>query len=213
MSDPYASGRLSLKIFWATLERRLAEASADELRAILRAMAVEVIPSERSSFLARLGVGPVSALPKRTPWENLLADIDDLAEQIQDTMEDAVQWEEEYGWEDERDSLGPYDGFIEALTAFLERTGLAFDSGETALALQAYERLLELMRLKDDYDRGIHPADLPKEEMQEAAARYLRAVYENAPLARRSAILYEQLKGARSQFGLLQRPVMLEDLI
>uniref|UniRef100_A0A832EKQ7 Uncharacterized protein n=1 Tax=Desulfacinum infernum TaxID=35837 RepID=A0A832EKQ7_9BACT len=117
MSVPYASGSLPLKIFWETLERRLAEASADELRAILRAMAVEVIPTERSSFLARLGVGPVSALPKRTPWENLLADIDDLAEQIQDTMEDAVQWEEEYGWEDERDSLGPYDAFIEARIA------------------------------------------------------------------------------------------------
>jgi len=214
MSDPYASGKVPLKIFWEALERRLAEASADELRAILRAMAVDVCPTERSSFLARLGVGPVSALPKRTPWENLLADIDDLAEQIKDTMEDVVQWEEEeYGWEDERDSLGPYDGFLEALTALLERTGLAFDSGETALALRAYERLLELMRLKDDYDRGIHPADLPKEEMQEAAARYLRAVYENAPLDRRPAILYEQMKGARSQFGLLQCPVMLEDLI
>ncbi len=75
MSDPYTN-QLPLKTFWEAVERRLAECSADDLRAILRAMAHQVRPSERSSFLTRLGACSVSVHEPRTPWENLLADID-----------------------------------------------------------------------------------------------------------------------------------------
>jgi len=214
MSDPYTSDKLPLRTFWEAVERRLAECSADDLRAILRAMAREVRPSERSSFLTRLGVGSVSVPEPRTPWENLLADMDDLAQEIQDAMENADEWEEEHGWEYEyeEDSLGPYEEFVEPLTALFERTGLAFDGGEIALARQAYEELLDLIHLEDDYGRGINPSDLPQEEMQEAAARYLRAVYESEPPARRPAALYDPMRSARSRFGLRRRP-MLEDLL
>lgn len=214
MSDPYTSDKLPLKTFWEAVERRLAECSADDLRAIMRAMAREVHPSERSSFLTRLGVGAVSVPKPRTPWENLLADMDDLAQEIQDAMENADEWEEEHGWEYEyeEDSLGPYEEFVEPLTALFEQTGLAFDGGEITLARQAYEKLLDLIHLEDDYGRGIGPADLPPEEMQEAAARYLRAVYESEPPARRPAALYDPMRSARSRFGLRRRP-MLEDLL
>jgi tetratricopeptide (TPR) repeat protein len=214
MSDPYTSDKLPLKTFWEAVERRLAECSADDLRAILRAMAREVRPSERSSFLTRLGVGAVSVPTPRTPWENLLADIDDLAQEIHDAMENADEWEEAHGWEYEyeEDSLGPYEEFVEPLTALFERTGLAFDSGEIALARQAYEKLLDLIHLEDDYGRGVNPSDLPQEEMQEAAARYLRAVYESEPPARRPAALYEPMRSARSRFGLRWRS-MLEDIL
>ena len=217
MPDPDTSGKLPLKTFWEAVERRLAECSADDLRAILRAMARQVRPSERSSFLTRLCVGFVSVPAPRTPWEDLLADIDDLAQEIHDAMENADEWEEEeHGWDYdydyEEDGLGPYEGFIEPLTALFERTGLAFDSGEIALARQAYEKLLDLIHLEDDYGRGIGLADLPQEEIQEAAARYLRAVYESEPPARRPATLYEQMGWVRSRFDLRRRP-MLEDLL
>ena len=214
MSDHYTSDKLPLKTFWEAVERRLAECSADDLRAILRAMARQVGPSERSSFLTRLGVGTVSVPTLRTPWEDLLADIDDLAQEIHDAMENADEWEEEHGWEYEyeEDSLGPYEEFVEPLTALFEQTGLAFDSGEIALACQAYEKLFDLIDLEDDYGRGINPSDLPQEEIQEAAARYLRAVYESEPPARRPATLYDQMRQAHSRFGLRRRP-MLEDLL
>jgi hypothetical protein len=45
---------IPLKAFWATVEARLAACSADELRAILRAMANETPPTGRQAFLARL---------------------------------------------------------------------------------------------------------------------------------------------------------------
>jgi len=214
MSDHYTSDKLPLKTFWEAVERRLAECSADDLRAILRAMARQVGPSERSSFLTRLGVGTVSVPTLRTPWEDLLADIDDLAQEIHDAMENADEWEEEHGWEYEYegDSLGPYEEFVEPLTALFEQTGLAFDGGQIALARQAYEKLLDLIHLEDDYGRGVNPSDLPQEEMQEAAARYLRAVYESEPPARRPAALYDPMRSARSRFGLRRRPV-LEDIL
>jgi hypothetical protein len=44
-----------LKTFWEAVEQRLAACSAEELRAILRAMAQETSSSERHVFLEKLG--------------------------------------------------------------------------------------------------------------------------------------------------------------
>ncbi len=47
--------RISLKIFWETIEQRLAACSAEQLRAIVRAEAQEVAPNGRQAFLDKLG--------------------------------------------------------------------------------------------------------------------------------------------------------------
>jgi hypothetical protein len=210
----FPSDKLPLKTFWEAVERRLMECSANDLRSILRAMAQEVRPSDRAAFLARLGVGPVAVPVPQTAWENLLSDIDDLALEIREAMEGADEWEEEYGWgyEYEEDSLGPYEEFIEPLSTLFERTGMAFDSGEIALARQAYRRLFDLTGLEDDYGRGVSLSNLPKEEVREAVARYLRAVYETEPPARRPLALYDQMQSACSWLDPRERP-LLEDLI
>ena len=206
--------RMSLKVFLEAVERRLAECSADELRDILRAMAQRVPPAERQAFLAQLGVGEVSVPPPQTVWEHLLSDIDDLALEIRRAMDSADEWEDWHGWDYdyEETDLGPYERFVEPLTLLFERAAVAFDSGEVGLALEAYDKLFDLLGLEDDYGRGIRLSDLPGVDGREAVGRYLRAIYETVPLDRRPQALYAQMREARFWLDPFERP-MLDDLV
>ena len=203
--------KIPLKIFWEIVEQRLSACSADDLRAILRAMAQRVPPSGRRDFIAQLGAGEVSLPVPRTPWEDLLADIEDLELEIQDTMASADDWEDEYGWQYEEDSLGPYVEFVEPATLLFERAALAFDNDEIALARQAYRQLFDLLDQEDDYGRGLSLHDLNLDR-QEAVARYLRAVCESEPPGNRPQALFDEM----SRFFSISYPprrVMLLDLI
>ena len=155
------SDKVSLKAFWEAVEQRLAAYSADELRAILRAMAQETPPSGRRAFLARLErvEGSAVAASQVIQQEDLLADIDDLARELEDAMQHADAWEERYEWGeyyDEEDSLGPYEEFVEPLVELFDRAEAAFDYGNAAsgsalpLARAAYQRLFELLKTEDD---------------------------------------------------------------
>jgi len=208
--------KISLKAFWEALEQRLAAYSADELRAILRAMAQETPPSGRRAFLARLEPveGAAVAVSQVIQQEDLLADIDDLAQEIDVAMQHAEPWEERYEWGeyyDEEDSLGPYEEFVEPLVELFDRAEAAFDYGEFSLARAAYQRLFELLRTEDGYGRGVSASDLTGVDADEAVARHLRAVYETEPSARRPQALCEQMRQVRAWlFG--PRP-MLDDLV
>lgn len=46
--------KISLKVFWDAVEERLTTYTAEDLRAILRAFAQQVAPTERHAFLAKL---------------------------------------------------------------------------------------------------------------------------------------------------------------
>lgn len=208
--------KIPLKAFWEAVEQRLVAYSADELRAILRAMAQETPPSGRQAFLARLEPveGAAVAAFQMIQQENLLADIDDLAQELKIAMKYADAWEERYEWGeyyDEEDSLRPYEEFVEPLVELFDRAEAAFDYGEFSLARAAYQRLFELLRTEDDYGRGVSASDLTGVDADEAVARYLRAVYETEPPARRPQALCEQMRQVRArQFG--PRP-MLDDLV
>jgi hypothetical protein len=208
--------KISLKAFWEAVEQRLAAYSADELRAILRAMAQETPPSGRRAFLARLErvEGAAVAASQAIQQEDLLADIDDLAQEIDVAMQHAEPWEERYEWGeyyDEEDSLGPYEEFVEPLVELFDRAEAAFDYGELPLARTAYQRLFELLRTEDGYGRGVSASDLTGVDADEAVARYLRAAYETEPPARRPQALCEQMQQVPAwQFG--PRP-MLDDLV
>jgi hypothetical protein len=207
--------KISLKVFWEAVEQRLAAYSADELRAILRAMAQDTPPSERRAFLSKLepGEGAITA-SQVVQQEDLLADIDDLAREIENAMQHADAWEERYEWGgyyDEEDSLGPYEEFVEPLVELFDRAEAAFDYGEISLARAAYQRLFELLRTEDGYGRGVSASDLTGVDADEAAARYLRAVYETEPPARRPQALCEQMQQARA--WLFSPRPMLDDLV
>jgi hypothetical protein len=206
--------KLSLKAFWEAVEQRLAASSADELRAVLRVMAQETPPSERQGFLAKLT--PPQTTPDaapRIPQEELLAEIADLAQEIEAEMENAEEWVERYEWDedyDDEDSLGQYEEFIAPLTALFDQTQTAFDYGDFPLACAAYQQLFALLQTEDEYGRGVHLTDLSGINAEETVARYLRALYETTAPAERPAALYAQMPSMRT---LLRRRVMLDDLI
>ncbi|GIV76445.1 MAG: hypothetical protein KatS3mg050_0839 [Litorilinea sp.] len=208
------NGKLSLKTFWEAVEQRLAECSADELRDILRGMARHVSPSARGEFLAQLGAGVVSSPTPATPWEALLDDIEDLFLEFQEAMASADEWEEDnWRYEYGEDSSRPYDDFVEPVTLLFERTALAFDHGELPLAHQAYRRLFDLLDAEDDYGRGLSLFHLTGLDQKEVVARYLRAVYEVTPLARRPSVLYEEMSRFSEYPFSAHQHMMLEDLL
>lgn len=208
--------KISLKAFWEALEGRLAACSADELRAILRTMARETPPSGRRAFLEKLKPVEETTIPAQQAiqQEDLLADLEDLTQELKAAMEEADHWEERYEWDeyyDDEDSLGPYKEFVESLAELFDRTEAAFDYGNLSVARAAYQKLFETLNLEDDYGRGVRPLDLTSVDIDEARARYLRAVYETEPLERRPQILYQEMPQIRS--WLLRSRPMLDDLI
>ncbi len=209
------SDKVSLKAFWEAVEQRLAAYSADELRAILRAMAQETPPSERRVFLSKLKPSDEAiTVSQAIQQEDLLADVDDLVQEIEGTMQHAEIWEERYEWGeyyDDEDSLGPYEDFVEPLVELFDRAEAAFDYGELSLARAAYQRLFDLLQTEDGYGRGVSAADLNSVDADEAVARYLRAVYETEPPERRPQALCDQMQQVP---GWLFRPrPMLDDLV
>jgi len=207
--------KLTLKAFWEAVEQRLAACSAEELRAILRAMAQETLPTERQAFLNTLQpeVATAACVQEVAGQEELLADIADLADEFRAEMEGAEAWEERYGWDDydEEDSLGPYVEFVEPLTALFDRAEAAFDYGDVALARTAYHKLFVVLAQEDDYGRGVRAEHLPNVEVGEARARYLRAVYDTEALTHRPQALFEQMHLTRS--WLTKPRPMLDDVI
>lgn len=197
------TNNISLKTFWETVEQRLTACTADELRAILRTIAQEILPSGRQAFLARLG--PVAAgaagIAQEIDPEDLLADIEDLAAELKEALAEAPEPEEHYEWsgydgEDEEDD--PYAEFAEPLVALFDRAQAAFDYGDVQLARAAYAGLFEILDQQDDYGRGIQPSELNGVDIGEAWARYLRAVYETEPVEGRPAALLNEMQQVRS---------------
>jgi hypothetical protein len=207
--------KLSLKAFWETVERRLTACSTDDLRAILRAIARDTPPSERQVFLSKLEAREEATVAfQAIQQEDLLADIADLAQEFEAAMERADEWEERYEWGgyyDEEDSLGQYEIFVEPFVDLFDRAEAAFDYGRIFLARAAYERLFELLRIEDGYGRGVNLSDLTGVEADEAAARYLRAVYETETPVHRPQVLCEQMRQIKA--WLFRSHLVLDDLI
>ena len=202
--------KISLKAFWDAVGQQLASCSVDELRSILRAMAQETLPMQRGSFLAKLKpVADTAAADQAIGSDDLLADIDELANDIKEERdrseppeEEYDDWyDDEYGERDDEDSLGPYEQFIEPLTALFDQAEAAFDYGDLELARAAYQKLFEIVGQEDDYGRSVSMADLEGVDGDEATSRYLRAVYETTPLKRRPKALFEQMCGVRVGVG------------
>lgn len=204
--------KIPLKTFWDAVEQRLTTYSAEELRNILRAMAQDTPPSERQAFLDRLKPREeaIEVVEQAIDQEDLLADIDDAVQELSSEMEEPHE-EYEWGEYNDEDSLGPYESFVEPLTELFDRTEAVFDSDNPALARQAYERLFAALQLEDGYGRGVSSYDLRGVDIDEARARYLRAVYETESSQRRPEVLFEHFGRFRS-WDFRSVP-MLEDLL
>ena len=185
--------------FFEEVEKRISHASASELQSILRHLAARVPPVNRRGFLREL-THPQSAADEQgiqgvLRQGDLLSDIDDRVRALKAEAQRAHSWmDEDGGFYDDEDSLGPYARFLEPLVELFDRTAGVFDRGAVALAREAYRRLFfEALEVEDDYGRGARVRDLPEVQMRAARARYLRAVYEGERGARRPAMLFDQM--------------------
>src|SRR5215471_7880470 len=183
--------QLSLKTFWDAVEQRLAVCSAEELRAVVRALALATPATEWQAFLHTIQpMADTTPIVSPVPTsETLLMDIAALADELQAATEAAEGWDEYH----EEDSLGPYVEFVAPLTALFDRAAVAFAAGNMTLARTAYRNLLATLTHEDDYGRGVRAEHLQDVAANEACARYLRAVYETESLAQRPSRLFEAM--------------------
>ena len=105
----------------------------------MRAQAQEVAPNGRQAFLDKLGPvepGPAGIARAIEP-EDLLADIEELAGEVEDGVPKPPEPEEHYEWDrygEEDDEDDPYAGFVEPLAALFDRAQAAFDYADQQLA-------------------------------------------------------------------------------
>ena len=139
--------KISLKTFWETIELRLAACSAEQLRA-------SCAPRRRRwRRTAGRRSWTSSARSSRDPggdcaWiepEDLLADIEELAAELEDAVAEAPEPHDDHEWDrydEEDDEDDPYAGFVEPLAALFDRAQAAFDYADQQLAHDAYAACL-----------------------------------------------------------------------
>src|SRR5712691_2588696 len=184
--------QLSLKAFWDAVEQRLAVCSAEELRAVVRALARVTPATEWQAFLntMQLMAETTPVVPPAPASEELLVNIAALADELQAATEAAEGWDEYH----EEDSLGPYAAFVAPLTALFDRAAAAFAAGNMTLARTAYHNLFATLTYEDDYGRGVRAEHLHDVAVSAACTRYLRAVYETeSPVHRPSGLFAAML--------------------
>lgn len=189
----------SLQRFLSSLGERLRALSADELRAALTVYAAGLPGEQRASFLdsftPSLGQGNDPGRPD-TQWpvddDPLLADIDEFAAAVA-----AGTYFQGFGWDDEiRDQRAFGDeSWVFEMDALFDQAQDAFLAGQLGLARAAYARLLQAFRLDEEVGTFCGPTsavEMVDTDVDEAQARYLRAVYETTPAVDRADVLAEE---------------------
>jgi tetratricopeptide (TPR) repeat protein len=214
--------RLSTADFLEALEARLAALKPAELRAILMAHAETLPAAERGAFLAifeladEAGKAGGKRRPRRaTDAERLLRDIDALVEQCGEGRHEG----QEKDWEDgsEDDDWDHYEPAHATwprakIDALFERADAVFRAGDLALAREAYGKLFELV---GSYGEDGFEADEEESEpvgttdLNEAKARYLRALYETTDAAQRPSALLKALQDLQFVGGSVGIPEMI----
>ena len=202
--------KLSLKKFSETVETFLSQSAKSQLQEVIRRWAADTEPTERHAFLSRLTEKQSTPMADVSRNVSLLQDIDDILVEVENMATEEPDWE--LYEQDDEDSLGGFERFVEPLTVLFDRTEAAFDDGDFSAARMAYEKLFSSFAIESDYGQGVRPHDLPEINFEEVRARYLRATYLDTPLADRVASLLEAMTlGTATDFG-MERPG-LRDLV
>ncbi len=177
---------LGLGPFLESLERRLDELPAEQLRRVLLEHAARLPSEERAGFLQ------VFDTP-RTGHDDpdLLNDVESFVADIAEGT-----YAEGYGFDSDEGEYRPFgdESWTIEMDDLLDRAAAAFLAGDATLARDAYRALLESIG-RDDAESGFPGAGTPEElissDIGEAKARYLRSVWESEPLATRARALVE----------------------
>lgn len=173
---------LPLGSFLDALSQHLAAMSDAELRAVVMALGRSVAPRDRHAFLDRLGATP--AAPTGVA-DGFWADVELLEEEAATTggpgWDDAGEWDDGYdgGFDDE--CLEPH--WAPRLVDLLARAGDCF-GGDPSGALRAYQRLFAVAAAATEEGWWLWSGD-DADRYREAAARYLRACWDQSAPAER----------------------------
>ena len=183
--------RLTLAEFAERLDRRLKALSAERLRSILLSHGERLSAGERASFLEIFEASP------RRPGGggDLLADVARVVADPPQAEDQELDFPERgYGpWDDE----GP-EVYWSELDELIGRAGEAFQDGQLALAYRAYKELFGA--ILERYEDGSIDLQLDS-DLDEAKARYLRALYETLPARQRPAALLQAMRDLVSVGG------------
>ncbi len=197
---------LRLGPFLKDVQTRLDTLSHEQLKARLIAHARSLVPQKRRAFLEILEwKSPPSDSERPQDVPPLLDDVDGFIQSLK-----AGDYYEGWGWDedllDER-AWGD-ESWVETMDELFDGAGAAFLEGDRRLAADAYGRLLKAFHHEDDVTSFCGP-ESPEEmvttDLEEAKARYLRALYETtAPEERpgKLAAEMEDLHGIGEAGGL-----------
>jgi tetratricopeptide (TPR) repeat protein len=182
---------LSLKRFLEELAQSLAELSDGDVRAVLLRYAAAVVPGARQQFLENLqaaidawseegtrgedGAGE----PPGEDGEGLLAAIDALAVDLA-----AGVYFDGYDWDpyERRERAFGDESWAPRMDALFDRANAVFLRGDLAQARDAYARLFEALAMETDeggpFSGDEAPTGMLRTDVAEAAARYLRTIYQ-----------------------------------
>lgn len=194
---PRRHGRLELGPFLRELDARLGKLSEDELRALLRRHAADLEPNERESFLAMFAPPVRTARPK-AGGDKLLADIDAFVAGAGTGVGDFEHRgrRRRNRWDDDD---GMHAEWAVAMDALFARAGKAFARGDRTTALAAYRRLFDALASElftEAFGQYESPESQLDTDTDEARARYLRCVLDEAPPEGRVIRLLEEFKGS-----------------
>jgi hypothetical protein len=193
------SARQGLGEFLAVLEQRLAALPVEDLRAALVAHAERLPAGNREAFLAifpapgtRASQVPGPRPAARPDGTRLLADIDAFIDRVR-----SGAFFEGWGWDDELHEERAWgdESWVAKMDDLFATAADAFLAGDLALAKDAYGRLLGAFDLDQEvgtFCGSESASDMVATDVPEAAARYLRAVYETTPLPERAEALYDR---------------------
>jgi len=198
-----AGTRRELGPFLEELERRLRALSAEALRTALLEHAERLPARDREQFLAVFPAGPSQAPRGREPsaaarqdaGRALLGEIDAFVAGLE-----AGKYYQDWGWDDELHEERAWgdESWADEMDDLFDAAADAFVAGDLELAREAYGRLLRAFLL-DGGGVGTFcgpqpPQDMVAADVDEAKARYLRALYETTPAEERAEALAEEME-------------------
>lgn len=199
-------GTSGLGSFLDALDARLGELTAEQMKAALLAHAEQLVPREREPFLAifaeaELDRAAGDALGEGGERHPLLVEIDAFVERLR-----AGTYVDGWGWDpeicDER-AFGD-DSWVEEMDDLFAAANAVFFDGDMLLAREGLGRLLRAFDLEGEEQAFCGPDTPPQMvsvAVDEAKARYLRAVYETTAPAERPAALLDAIEDLRFTGG------------
>ena len=190
---------LNLGPFLNELECRLDRLSPEQTRRCILHLAQDLPPSKRRAFLSVFSI-PSSDSDQADKRRKQLDD-PDLVKDIEQFVSDLENGDyyQGWGWDDQQYQKRAFgdESWVWEMEALFERCSKIFLAGNYDLAVKGYGKLLRAFHLEEEIGHFCGP-DLPESmidtDLEEAKARYLRAVYKTTPQGRRPSRLLSQFE-------------------